>query len=755
MKKILHATLLVFLVMHEVLGVSSALAQTTGSTTTYVPADETGFSVDVAKDCKGVPEDAYSSKLTGDGTSGGFEISIPKEWPALLHAPIPTWTFPLGHIDWGANNFTDFLNSLGFSTQSEGGPPILNIQTAMFSVNEGDTVELQAEASNFKSPLNKIEYAWWNVKKNGTNETLYSLNGVVAGGEAFGPQDVPVSNGTRCGVATRKPLKDVDGDSMDDEWELRYAPHGDISAFKPNDDPDKDGFVSHDFQQNDTGEFLQVAPDSQAKNGKKFVTGDGEFTNLEEYLWGTNPYDADTDDDGYADEADVSGVAQNDLKYLPPDILGQSQTIEVDAMGESMLKGLNENLVTAIVGYRVDIPTLLQQNVRVDVISNSASPQLGEKFRVQAISSGTTANIGNLQYEWSITSNDVPVGLNTQGGPCALLGFNDAVECNFPSGSIAAGQRVIFAVKIFDPKLGIRAEGSTSVPIGSSVVVTTNPTLIPQYPIDPTGEQPVAPQGNLQVGERWVEITANLTEGSPENYTFEWYVDDGRIGIGCSKAPLTFTGKAEPTGIGICGVGTNILYYHAMENNSHVYKINVRVFDKINGDRLANEYINVYTDPTPMPYPGKATIGSQSLLRTSSDTVMPNQNIVVSALNVETSETHTYQYVWSVDGQVVANGSKKQIELTAKPEKKQYEIELQLLEKVDGKVVSQKIASTTVGVAPVTKYELWRNERLAAVQSIFYPFYHTVIGNTSLFLVGAGIVIIIFVFLLDRKKVII
>lgn len=713
-------------------------------------SDNNGFAVDVAADCHNIEEDQPISD-PGDVFPPKFRIVYPAFYPFIGDGwAIPV---PLGYIDWRVNSFYDFLNVLGFSSgQNTSIPPDLKLKTAIFSINEGDAVDLQAEATHFASSLKQIQYAWWVVEKKGDQEILHSLNGVVAGGDQFSSQDLPISNGSRCGNVTRKVKNDSDRDGMDDQWELRYAPNNNIQAFKSGDDLDQDGYVASSFEKNDTGEIFQIAPDAQSQGGKKFRTGDGEFTNLEEYIWGTNPLDADSDDDGFVDEADVAGVGQSELHYLPPDVLGQSNTIEVDAMGETLVGGSDGNLVTLMLGYRSSLPTLLQQDLTVNVVSDNQSPQLGQKFQVRALPFGTNANAGNLEYDWKVTNGDTQVSINTPGAPCSLLGFNNVLECIFGDGSVSVGENINFSVKVFDPKLGITSEGTLGVPIGDNVVLTSNPTLVPQYPIDKTGKNIVAPSGNAELGERWVEVTAVLTNDDPLQFNFDWYVDDEKMVNTCSNIPLNFTGRARPADVTLCGVGTNILYFHAQENNAHTYHVEVKVTNKTDGDLLSDEDMKIFTDPTETPYPGQS-LSQQNLLQAKNTSVMPNENIVVSASNVELSDSHSYEYLWSVDGQAVSSQNNKSIVFTAKPDKKQYEISLQVVEKFHGNVVAKKTASTTVVVAPISKFDLWRDSRLATVQEAFYPFYHTIAGNTSLFLVALGIMIVVWVYILEKKKI--
>ena len=72
---------------------------------------------------------------------------------------------------------------------------------------------------------------------------------------------------------------DTDGDGMPDGWEVQYGLNP-ISPFDADGDLDNDGW---DF------------------DGNSFITGLETFTNLEEYLNGTNPTNNDTDGDGMPD----------------------------------------------------------------------------------------------------------------------------------------------------------------------------------------------------------------------------------------------------------------------------------------------------------------------------------------------------------------------------------------------------------------------------------------------------------------------
>lgn len=737
MKNILSKILHIFLLAALVLGNMFVAPRKT-----LAASDDgnQGLNIDVSKDCSDVAEDQEAPD-PGDVFPPQFVMLAP---PLLLAG------LPFGYIDWKTDSFAEALNVLGFINTGGNQKPTLKIDTGLYGVTEGDSVQLEGTAMNFKTAPEKMDFAWWQVQKVGGEERLLSLNGIAAGGEPFTANDVPINNGTRCGLMTRNPKVDADHDGMDDQWERRYS--NVAGGLKPGDDPDADGYVANSFQQNETGTPYRIVSNSRASTGQSFETGDGVFTNLEEYIWGTNPLDPDSDDDGYPDEADVAGIAQSDLKYFPTDVAGLNQTIELDAMGESFLSGKDENLVTQILGYRLNLPVMLLQNFGILLSSNNASPQLNQAFRVTAESTGTNAKEGDIDYEWTITSNNVGIPVNTQGSPCHLVSFGDIVECTFTSENATPGGKLSFKVNAFDKNLGSRAQDTLLLNAGGSVVLTSNPTIVPQYPIDKTGEHLAAPAGAADVGERWIEVTASFATGSPSDYNFDWYVDEEKITDTCATQPLSFTGKAEPQGVRLCGTGTNILYYHATSGNTHSYSVNVKIYQKKTGALFADEYLPVYTDPIAAPYPGQSSGASSGLIQTQASTVSPHSVVVARASNLETSSTNTYEYIWKVDGEVVASGSQRQIQFTAQPEKKAYNIQLQVVEKNNNHVIAQRNSQTSIDVAPTSKFQEWQDSRLASVRTAFYPLYHSIAGNISLFFVVLGTMFVVGAYVFQRKE---
>lgn len=122
----------------------------------------------------------------------------------------------------------------------------------------------------------------------------------------------------------RIPNKDSDGDGLDDDWELKnfagrqipgkntYFPSIDdkaalLDSVRINDDFDKDGWK---FPYDDVSSLIKAPWMMGIPYAKNNITGSGNFVNFEEYTFGTDPLNPDTDGDGVTDEADAAGMNQ-------------------------------------------------------------------------------------------------------------------------------------------------------------------------------------------------------------------------------------------------------------------------------------------------------------------------------------------------------------------------------------------------------------------------------------------------------------
>lgn len=151
---------------------------------------------------------------------------------------------------------------------------------------------------------------------------------------------------------------DTDRDGLDDDWELRYFagrkipetspaqfyPSADdkaalLAAVKPEDDPDKDGF---EYTYNDYKASVHEIEDIPIWSVpwtigipyvKNNMTGDKKWTNMEEYVAGTDPLNPDTDQDGIFDEADFAGNQQDQFTLRVNKDWGGKYKVKLYAFG--------------------------------------------------------------------------------------------------------------------------------------------------------------------------------------------------------------------------------------------------------------------------------------------------------------------------------------------------------------------------------------------------------------------------------------
>lgn len=173
-----------------------------------------------------------------------------------------------------------------------------------------------------------------------------------------------------------------------------------------------------------------------AYDGLEFEMGDGTFTIGEEYVFGTNPVEPDTDNDGVPDEADVTGYNQSSvpLKIQKTD----DYTIDVHLYGKTMKGSLavgpdyafpketnntpyrywrtdleNQKLK---VGGGLNLPTSLIYSPDPVTILNKelVSGQGAGPVKVQAASASEGSYEGSLLYIWYLDGVMLPVQLSEE-----------------------------------------------------------------------------------------------------------------------------------------------------------------------------------------------------------------------------------------------------------------------------------------------------------------------------------------------------
>lgn len=343
-------------------------------------------------------------------------------------------------------------------------PPDVDILYSSNSPALNDTLVASAFTSRYRSPIEKIFYGWSMQRKDEPDridvpddEGFISQQGIVAGGEEITTTDDFIEQATglnvnspACRRVTRVPIVDEDNDGMDDVWEARFStindptPADSPGAFylDPTDDLDADGVDDADLnvyiEENfDAERFedpflgIRVTPDTTDPFSR---TADGIFTNLEEYIWGTNPRVADTDDDGYGDETDILGLGQfqfkdvvdidrrqdnEDRKKYRVTTVGISNFLEetntgrtkvfVDSDERELFAGLGSFLSSDIsIVNDAPVPTLASDPVPIPGSDINGSSRLinNNEILVEAQSFGTSTDRSALEYAWYLELRD-------------------------------------------------------------------------------------------------------------------------------------------------------------------------------------------------------------------------------------------------------------------------------------------------------------------------------------------------------------
>ncbi|EKD49116.1 MAG: hypothetical protein ACD_63C00262G0007 [uncultured bacterium] len=367
--------------------------------------------------------------------------------------------------------------------------PWLNINFGPPSPKEGEDVTVVVAPMSYRTSLNSTYQAFCLTDESG-GWTL-PMNSVIAGGkwpEVANPS-LGWADGACCQPIIRKPAADVDSDGMDDTWEAErflnrgFAGINSIYDVRPEDDPDHDGYFANRFK-NDKGQYVTVAPSMRAIVGGKeivYPTGgaDAVFTNIEEYIAGTNPTNADTDGDGVADEMDYQGSGQMTFSFDVKKPAGPDGYYDITAtsVGITQAKkvGIASGKKRLFVGDEGKLEVALRADKDVLTVGSSSTLELEAQILTPDI------NSGGLYYKWIFDGESIceteefgefcDVGRNR----IELGGNGSKSLLNLPgikNGRLKVGDNYTFSVEATDPDNRKRAEANMSMPIGAGLTLT-------------------------------------------------------------------------------------------------------------------------------------------------------------------------------------------------------------------------------------------------------------------------------------------
>lgn len=471
-------------------------------------------------------------------------------------------------IEYRFNSTQDLVNAVTGGAQNFT-KPSLEIILGDNNLQPGTSTSVMAMPMEYDSIFTDQYFAWCL----GTRESRITQNGLVAGGTRI-PQD---GNKSDCYNDVRRlPDKsddvDANNDGMGDKWESRYFGTTRVDV---NGDADHDGFTL-DSTNGISGPngVIRLVPNSiVVAKGKEisFGTCDGNFTNGEEWVWGTNPIDPDTDDDGYGDEQDVCGKGQVSFQYTPPDgsKQGDSEFVEAIAVGYATYRegngsqklakiansaktlniGNGEELTGAL-EYRLTNSTQQESQQDATTKENLESPQqdiyVGDEIELHAAIDNSQDDEANLHYQWTFQLLDG--GVDTPNTPNRVIDTTGPIPQQYALtdsriGSAGfglnpyrleigqaqttrdgtgfnimpkTGNKILVTVSVIEPETGKKVEISQEFPIAISVLLDFSPTL----PI-----QPLYPQADVSSAPEYT-VTAVAPGLSANDFLYEWYIDE-------------------------------------------------------------------------------------------------------------------------------------------------------------------------------------------------------------------------------------
>jgi len=383
--------------------------------------------------------------------------------------------------------------------------PAVNISIAPTDVEPGQPVSLVASLADFRDNggAQNVNYAV------GFSVDEISLQGIMAGGKKL-PDS---SGGSACGLVTRTPQEDGDGDGMDDNWEIGHGlnPGDGGDAFA-----DPDGDSAAQFYVNALGEQLEVTPGTAGGPT-------GVMNNLAEYTFDTDPKRADTDGDGITDGMEVIGFGGPTVTFTNDRPVGSAVQVRAFAVGVSAKTNAKEEN-KKIVKLDSSTRTFFVSNgehLRGEAKPLEAFTAPGETATIEANFVGSEAEADSFAYSYEVDGQEVtnPSGarhrLEVQVGP-----------------ERQPGTTIPYSIEAVNPATGQLATMRGVVQVGEHILLES----------DPAEPAPGGP----------VTISAILASGqSPENYLYEWSID-GKLeeqasGVGRDAIALTAPGSSGDT----------------------------------------------------------------------------------------------------------------------------------------------------------------------------------------------------------------
>jgi hypothetical protein len=343
------------------------------------------------------------------------------------------------------------------------------------------------------------------------------LNGRLASGSDESMQGLSLSaaDASRpdCGVFVRTTQSDADGDGMDDSWELRYGLNPGSAADAGRDDDD-DGYVANDFINAD-GQPVNPAP---AIAGGEL--GDGILTNAEEYTLGTDPTVADTDGDGFSDEADAVGLGQHTVTFTATkDISEGPYLLHVIVVGSTEKRNEDEHRLIKIDSESTEIQQRVSEDLEVQLGVVTPVVRPGDTLEVEAAISGSATHDLLQTYNWTVNEES----LTAESGQGKRTLRYVIPEETTP------GTELRIEVAVINPDSGQLRRGRTTLVLGDTILMNVDPESVERNAL--------------------VTVNALLAGGAdPNDFLYEWRLDRTLVPEASKVGAASFTFAVNKSG---------------------------------------------------------------------------------------------------------------------------------------------------------------------------------------------------------------
>jgi hypothetical protein len=501
-------------------------------------------------------------------------------WPPFQFSLFTGFTSPI-------KNISDLRDMVKLQSDQSIPDPAVNLSVNKSTPIFGQPFIATSSLVNFRTTEPDAYFAWCVDGK--------TQQGYVAGGKKI--EETVASDGTKsadasgcCNLATRTPPpgSDKNGDGIDDAWQAEYyyrltGKKGPLLL--PSYDDDKDGYTADRFLDLH-GERIAVAPGSVSSNKVPFITGDGSFPALEEYIWGTDPLEYDTDQDGYPDEADITGVGQKQIEFtssIQPGSFPEGQNqfggdrflLSLKATGRITKKrAITVEPKNATVDSDFDLQDVVRvvntsrwffardaSNITTTLSSTPVDPGLNDVVTVKAQTDVGDRGDYSLKYTWYLKrvvgNGNISASGKPDGSVIYRSGVNlDAIQFRFRDSDVCqecqVGDQLIVSVDVTDSVSGQSSTAENKITVGA-----TNSLLVYQDCNHDGSDEEVGSIGycfkSAQVSNKIpVRVSMNLADASSPNFFFEWYIDHVRQTANCLA-----DGQQSTAPLVKCGLGTS------------------------------------------------------------------------------------------------------------------------------------------------------------------------------------------------------